>query len=214
MARQVTIVRSSPGEPTGGGAASKPVLWRPLSGWVSTLTLAVLVLLVLWVWRDVRIGRIFSDSMVPTLVRGDFYVIRLDAYRKSAPRRGDIVVIKHPEGKELLIKRVIGVGGDMVGVFAGRVILNDQLVEEPYIASRPGIREWPTLTQVPEGRLFLLGDNRNFSEDSRDLGTLPARNVVGRVAGIILPLEHRRHFGDPFSASQTPPPGPGTTPAG
>lgn len=172
--------------------ARLPLWRRPLPRAVSAATLLVVLGLVAWLGLNVRLGEIVSESMEPTLQPGDVYVIRLDAYRHASPQRGDIVVIRHPEGQELLVKRVIAVGGDVVGVRMGRVWLNGTWLEEPYIARGPGVLEWPLLIRVPEGELFLLGDNRNFSEDSRDMGTLPARDVIGRVVAIILPL-HRRH---------------------
>lgn len=192
MARQV------PREPRTENPARdrSPLLQRPVSKWVSGATLIAILLGVAWLYRSVRVGEITSDSMAPTLSRGDWYLIRIDAYREATPERGDIVVIKHPEGKEMLVKRVVGVAGENVGVVFGRVIVNGALLEEPYIAQRPGIRERPVGTQVPEGELFLLGDNRNFSEDSRDIGTLPVENVLGRVVAVLFPRDRRRQLGD------------------
>ena len=171
--------------------AVRGLLTRSLGRWVSGIVLLVLLTLVGWVVLSVRIGAVLTDSMDPTFVPGDQYVIRIDAYRSSPPQRGDIVVIRHPEGHETLLKRVIGVPGDMVGVRFGRAWVNGEWVVEPYIKDVPGVREKPVLTKVPEGRVFLLGDNRNFSEDSRDLGTLPVKDVLGRVVAIIYPM-HRR----------------------
>ena len=165
--------------------------FRPVSRGASFAVLGLLVAGVLWLSQTVRIGEILSDSMSPTLRRGDKYVIRIDAYRHEAPKQGDILVIRRPENGELLVKRVIGVGGDEVGVMFGRGWVNGAWLDEPYIDPRPGIREFPTLARVPDGHLFLMGDNRNFSEDSRDIGTLPAANVMGRVTAIIYPRDRR-----------------------
>jgi signal peptidase I len=160
--------------------------------WATGTALVAVLALLAWLGANVRIGVIVSDSMDPTLVRGDVYIIRTDAYRHRTPRDRDVVVIKHPEASETLVKRVVGVGGDEVGVALGHVWRNGERIPEPYLVDKPGVRERPLLTVVPEGQLFLLGDNRNFSEDSRDLGTLPVSHVVGRVSAIILPW-HRRH---------------------
>lgn len=169
-----------------------PGRWRrPVPRAAGFAVLGLLLAAVLWLSQSIRIGEILSDSMSPTLRRGDKYIIRIDAYRKEAPQRGDIVVIRRPENGELLVKRVIGVGGDEVGVMFGRAWVNGTWLDEPYIDKRPGIREFPILGRVPDGDLFLLGDNRNFSEDSRDIGTLPAANVMGRVTAIILPRARR-----------------------
>ena len=177
---------------TTGELSVRRLLTLRIGKWGSGVVLVGLLAFVGWLAFSIRIGDVISDSMNPTLVRGDKYVIRIDAYRRQSPQRGDIVVIRHPQGDETLLKRVIGIPGDMVGVLQGHALINDTWVTEPYLKDVPGVREKPLLTKVPEGQLFLLGDNRNFSEDSRDIGTLPVRNVLGRVVAIIFPLERRQ----------------------
>lgn len=171
---------------------SGSILLRPVSRWASGTVLLALGALVVWLVMTARIGVIVSESMEPTLTRGDVYLIRVDAYRHRPPRNGDVVVIRHPEASETLVKRVVGVGGDVVGIALGHVWRNGEWVSEPYLEDRPGVRERPLITTVPEGHLFLLGDNRNFSEDSRDIGALPVQHVVGKVSAILLPWS-RRH---------------------
>jgi signal peptidase I len=176
-------------------AASRLTLWqrlnRPVGRWGSSFVLALLLVVVLWVWRDVRVGMVVSDSMKPTLQRGDYYVIRIDAYRKRGPQHGDVVVIKHPQGHEILIKRVLGVGGDWISVVNGHAWVNGEWLVEPYLKKAPDLPERPVFTKVPDGQLFLMGDNRNLSEDSRDIGTLPAKQVIGRATRIVWPLKRR-----------------------
>lgn len=166
-------------------------LGRPVAGWITLVLLAAVLTFSMWLWRHVRIGVIASDSMAPTLVKGDLYAIRIDAYRDSRPARGDIVVFKVPGERQLFVKRVVAVEGDRVAVVFGRVWLDGRWLQEPYINHRPGVREHPMGTVVPPGELFVLGDNRNMSEDSRDLGTIPVTSVVGRATAIILPLRRR-----------------------
>lgn len=173
---------------------SGSILLRPVSRWISGMVLLAVLALVGWLVLTARIGVIVSESMDPTLTRGDVYLIRVDAYRHRPPRHGDVVVIKHPEASETLVKRVVGVGGDAVGVALGHVWRNGEWVDEPYLVDRPGVRERPVMTVVPEGQLYLLGDNRNFSEDSRDMGALPASHVVGKVSAILLPWDRRRRL--------------------
>jgi len=166
-------------------------LRRRVSRWFSAGVLLFLLATVAWLYFNVRFGLVISDSMNPTLQRGDYYVIRLDAYRHDHPQRGDIVVIRHPQGKEMLLKRVIGVGGDVVGVWWGRAWVNGVWLNEPYIKQVEGVHEPPQSVRVPEGQLYLLGDNRNLSDDSRDMGTLAENQVVGRATAIIWPPQRR-----------------------
>ncbi|MCE5217308.1 signal peptidase I, partial [bacterium] len=100
-------------------------------------------------------------------------------------------VIKHPQGHEILIKRVLGVGGDWISVVNGHAWVNGEWLVEPYIKKAPDLPERPVFTRVPDGQLFLMGDNRNLSEDSRDIGTLAAKQVIGRATRIIWPVKRR-----------------------
>ena len=175
-------------------------LSRPVASWVSAVLLVVIVLGVVWLYRSVRLGVIPSESMTPTLLHGDWYLIRIDAYRHAMPDRGDVVVTRNPEkGKEheLLVKRVVAVGGDRVAVAEGRVWLNGGWLEEPYIEQRPGVKETPLAGSVLDGHVVLLGDNRNTSEDSRDFGAVPVGNIMGRVTAVLLPWKHRRPIDAP-----------------
>jgi signal peptidase I len=110
-------------------------------------------------------------------------------------QRGDIIVFHFPmDPKQELIKRVIGLPGDRVEVAGGVVYVNGLPLEEPYIAAPPAYTsQW----DVPEGRLFVLGDNRNDSSDSHSWGFLPYENVVGKAVLIYWPppmwdvIEHK-----------------------
>ena len=173
--------------------ATRGSIWqRPLPGIVTVITLLILTAMVLWIGHAGRVGIIFSESMEPTLISGDRYIIRIDAYKTASPRVGDIVVIKHPQQHELLVKRVLGVGGDEVGVFSGSVWLNGKWLEEPYLKQEEGVRERPISIIVPQDELFLMGDNRNHSEDSRDIGTLSTKQVIGKVVAIVWPWDRRQ----------------------
>ncbi len=141
-----------------------------------------------------RFGTVVSSSMEPTLQIGDYYVLRLDAYDDEAvPQRGDIVVYTGPDGAKY-VKRVIAVGNDRVGIAFGRVWLNDRWLKEPYIKERQ-FPEPPLLGQVPPGHVFVLGDNRNLSEDSRDYGPIPTDRIIGRVNRILWPIGRIRNLG-------------------
>lgn len=145
----------------------------------------------LWFFLTYRIGVVTSPSMAPTLKPGDQYLINIRAYRHRSPKRGDVIIFKSRDG-ELLVKRVIGVAGDWVAVVSGRVYLNGRLLHEPYVnRSEPPVIEWPQQTIVGEGQVFVLGDNRGHSEDSRDFGPVQLNAVFGRAVYIIYPKTRR-----------------------
>ncbi len=165
-----------------------------------TLRVVVPILFVALLWHlhenVIRIGYVPSGSMEPTLLPDDRILIRLDAYREHGPDRGDIIVYRGADGA-YYVKRVIGTGGDLLGIAQGHVWLNDGWLAEPYLKEqqRP---ERPFLITVEQGRVFVLGDNRNFSEDSRDrdVGTIPLDLVLGKVTHVIWPRE-RAHRIEP-----------------
>ncbi len=142
---------------------------------LETLVLAVVLFLgINAVSARVRVDGV---SMRPTLQDGEFVLVSRLAYKISQPARGDIIVFRSTTQELDLIKRVIGLPGDQVRVDNGRVIVNEQVLEEPYIAAAPSYAgHW----QVPEGYLFVLGDNRNDSSDSHAWGMLPLENVIGK----------------------------------
>jgi len=159
-----------------------------------TVRVVIPVLFALTMWQVftqvVRFGYVFSSSMEPTLAEGDWYLLRLDAYSTQAPERGEIVVYVGPDG-EPYVKRVIAVAGDHVAIIRGVVWLNRQALEEPYLKERAQ-NERPIQGDVPPEHLCVLGDNRNFSADSRDVGFGPVETVMGRVTGVVWPRERSR----------------------
>lgn len=129
--------------------------------------------------------RVENVSMQPTLNEGELLVVYKLAYRFGEPHRGDIIVFHHNrQPPEDYIKRVIGLPGDRVVIRDGLVWVNDILLEEPYLAQPPAYSgEW----EVPPDSLFVLGDNRNRSSDSRVWGFVPMSDVVGRAVLIYWP---------------------------
>ncbi|HEU0291659.1 MAG TPA: signal peptidase I [Anaerolineales bacterium] len=129
--------------------------------------------------------RVDGFSMNPTLQNGEYILVNRLAYKTGQPERGDIIVFSYPadEGQDL-IKRVIGLPGETVTIGDGVVTINGQELQEPYIAQDPVyFGEW----KVPEGYLFVLGDNRNDSRDSHQWGLLPLENVIGKSVLIYWP---------------------------
>lgn len=150
---------------------------------IETVVLAVL----LFIGINAVSARVRVDgfSMRPTLDNGEFVLVNRLTYRFSDFQRGDIIVFHFPmDPSQELIKRIIGLPGDVVSVANGTVQVNGQILSEPYIAAAPAYNgDW----QVPEGQLFVLGDNRNDSSDSHSWGLLPHKNVVGKAVLIYWP---------------------------
>jgi len=121
-----------------------------------------------------------GESMEPTLHDRERLIIELVSYRFGEPERGSIIVLDMRERHTgPLIKRVIGLPGDIVEISDGKVIVNGQMLDEPYLVrSTPGHME-PSL--VPEGHVFVLGDNRAASNDSRYLGMVPNEDIIGHA---------------------------------
>ncbi len=128
-----------------------------------------------------------SDSMIPTLHTGDRLVVEKVSYHFHPPKTGDIVVFEPPEQLQSLgyrkdqvfIKRIIGKPGDLVRVNNGKVYINDRPLSEDYIAEPPDYQL--VSVKVPEAEFFVMGDNRNDSNDSHIWGFLPKQNIIGRA---------------------------------
>jgi signal peptidase I len=129
--------------------------------------------------------RVDGFSMIPTLEDGEFVLVSKVNYRFGNVERGDIIVFHFPlDPEQELIKRVIGLPGDKISVQNGAVSVNGQVLSEPYIAAAPAYSgDWI----VPDGQLFVLGDNRNDSSDSHSWGYLPFEKVVGKAVVIYWP---------------------------
>lgn len=124
-----------------------------------------------------------GPSMLPTLEHGQRLLVDRLTYRFQPPQRGDVVVFRYPANpREHFIKRIIGVPGDEVRIASGTVYLNGVALQESYLNGRMLPRSFGPMV-VAEDTYFVLGDNRNNSEDSRDrrVGLVPRNNLIGRA---------------------------------
>ncbi|HZB83275.1 MAG TPA: signal peptidase I [Rubrobacteraceae bacterium] len=129
-----------------------------------------------------------SESMVPTFEVGDRVFVNKFIYRFREPKQGEIVVFKSIEGEqEDLIKRVVGVPGDTITLSNGMLLVNGVAKDEPYVNHQlPDPSSFGPIT-VPEGKVFVMGDNRANSRDSRFFGPLPIQDVEGEAFVIFWP---------------------------
>jgi signal peptidase I len=152
---------------------------------IETLLLA----LVLYLAINFLTARVYVEgsSMVPTFSHGDFLIVNRMAYRWGELERGDVIVFPYPGNPEDdYIKRVIALPGDTFQIENGRVFVNGILLEEPYV-SGPSLRDFPQLA-VPPQTVFVLGDNRNDSSDSRAWGPLQVDDILGKAVLRYWPL--------------------------
>lgn len=154
---------------------------------LETIVPAVLIALLINLFLA-QATRVYGQSMEPNLHTDQRLIVEKVTYNRffrqafgvEGPERGDVVVIKlDNQGGELLIKRVIGLPGDSVEVHNGQVYVNNTPLTEPYLNGVTTGYYGPLI--VPPLHVFVLGDNRNFSNDSRNFGTIPIKNVVGRA---------------------------------
>lgn len=161
---------------------------RSLLSWV--LVVALSALLAMGVRSTIAQAYVIpSESMVGTLEVHDRVLAQPPLFDFNGINRGDVVVFDHPanldngEGNDF-VKRVIGTGSDTVEASGGTVFVNGVAIHEPYLVGTT--RDFGPV-QVPPGHLFVMGDNRNHSSDSRVFGTIPESTVNGSVFGRVWP---------------------------
>ena len=131
-----------------------------------------------------------GPSMRPTLENHERLVVNKFIYNFHEPERGDVLVFRYPRDPSRdFIKRVIALPGDTIEIKDGQVFVNDQLQNEKYILEKTRT-EYPK-AKIPEGTIFVMGDNRNNSEDSRfsDVGFVPFNLIKGKAILIFWPLD-------------------------
>ena len=183
-----------PGSPT--DAAESTVTKRkmnPLVEWVIVVAVAITSALLVRAYV-VQQFAVEGESMLSTLQDGDRVLVNRLSYRLHDPRRGDVVVLKRFDGareERDLIKRVIGLPGEEIEVRSCTVFIDGKQLIEPYldpaIQARDGCGQDQPKTSVAEGTVFVLGDHRGKSSDSRAFGAVTDDVLIGRAFVIIWP---------------------------
>jgi signal peptidase I len=199
-----------PGDDEGEGSADEPPAsggrfgrrgrrggWRSILEWGLVIGGALLVALIVRTFL-IQAFWIPSASMEPTLQEGDRVLVNKLSYDLHDVHRFDVIVftrpdepsaVPHPEDEiPDLIKRVIGLPGDTIEARDGVVYINDEPIKEPYLAPDTPTNDLPRQT-VPKGHVFVMGDNRTNSHDSRRFGAIKESSIVGRAFVRIYPLD-------------------------
>jgi signal peptidase I len=181
-----------------------PLLNKLWKSWGENLRILLIALaLALFIRTFIAEPRFIpSASMVPTLALGDRLVVEKISYHFQEPQHSEIIVFQVPQqlqaegftSDQAFIKRVIGLPGDRIALKQGRVYRNDQPLNEPYVVEKPRAEDMAEVT-VPPASLFVMGDNRNNSNDSRYWGFLPRKNALGRAVWRFFPLDRLGSLG-------------------
>lgn len=161
-------------------AASKAPRWlmQAARETVDTLLPAVIIAVLINLFLA-QATQVVGQSMEPNLHTSQRIIVEKVTYRFHGPRRGDIVVIRMPNQPDLLIKRVMGLPGETIEVRNGEVYINGERIEEPWPVNHGGGNYGPVT--IPPLQVFVLGDNRGASNDSRSFGPVPIQYIVGQA---------------------------------
>ncbi len=169
-------------------------------GWVRDIVIAIIIAsIILFFFKPIIIQQ---ESMQPTFYSNDYVVVSKQSYSIFGDiERGDVIVFRSSlldenGDQKSLIKRVIGLPGDTIEIKNGYVILNGVTIQEDYLAEQGVSGEMEQIT-VDEGKIFVMGDNRAVSQDSRspEVGQVDQDTVIGKVVLRIFPLDSIRFFG-------------------
>ncbi|MEK0316062.1 signal peptidase I [Cohnella sp. 56] len=196
---------------TGPGAKNSKA-GKEVFEWVKALAIAgVLVILIRWLLFNPFI--VDGESMQPNFWNGERIIVNKAVYDIRKPKAGEVIVFHVPDEHRDYIKRVIAVGGDTVKVQGDDVYVNGTKIEEPYLKDtyeemhgvgqlyneQKWSSDFPNETypdgKVPSGMLYVMGDNRPNSKDSRMIGYVPIDRVVGRAELVFWPLDKIKYIG-------------------
>ena len=148
--------------------------------YLKVIVLTVIVTFVLL--QFVQVSRVNGSSMENTYFQNNIVLIDKVFYKRQQPKRNDIIIVDYDDGLEdtLIIKRVIAVGGDHLDIINNEVYINGKKIKENYIKEKMNTEDLSV--DIPKGKVFVMGDNRNHSLDSRKLGYFDFKDdVIGKV---------------------------------
>jgi signal peptidase I len=157
---------------------------------LTTVLPALLLALLVNVFVGEAVAIQDGPSMQPNLYRGDRMIAEKITYRFRPPSRGEVVIVDQPGDEVTLVKRVVAVAGETVEVRGGHTFINGQPIDEPWVREFGGPGYGPE--RVPEDQIFILGDNRAVSRDSRAIGPVPVDWVRGRVVLVYWPPDQAK----------------------
>jgi signal peptidase I len=175
------------------GSSVRQFIWEIITTLVPAILIAFFINVYIAEAAEIEAG----PSMQPNLYAGYRVMTEKISYYMHEPRRGDIVVVERPEVEGNLIKRVMGLPGEMIEVRGGHTHINGEPIEEPWVEYFGG-KDIPP-TRIPDGHVFIIGDNRPVSRDSRDIGAVPIETIIGRAWFVYWPVDAAQ-----FLASSSP----------
>ena len=170
----------------------KKSVGEEVKDWAVSILAAVVIAMIIRIFI-VELYVVDGPSMRPTLQHDEKLVVNKFIYYVRNPEKGEVVIFRYPRDPSRdFIKRVIATAGDTIEIKDGRVYVNDQLLIEDYISEKT-YSEYPKVT-IPDGTIFVMGDNRNNSEDSRfsDVGFVPLDLVKGKAMFIVWPIDEMK----------------------
>ena len=189
--------------PGTSGAKTHKKGWRLMQDLVLFLLMAAALLLVRrFLAEPVHVK---GNSMLPTLQNGEWLLVDHLSYALGEPQRGDVIICHYPDRyadpwkliRQYFVKRIVGLPGETLEIVEGTVLIDGEPLDEGYLDADHTrfIRNAPPVT-LGDDEYFVMGDNRDNSNDSRRSGPISRSMVVGRVAQVIFPFGHRRAVTD------------------
>lgn len=158
---------------------------------LEVIVLAIGIFLIVYL-LILRPHKIKGQSMHPTFPDAEYLLTEKVSYYRNDPQRGDVIVFKPPISEDEFIKRVIGLPGETVSIFGGKVFINDKLLKEDYIkvdTSGGAFLSDGEKYLVPAGNYFVMGDNRPHSSDSRAWGPITKKVITGKAWLVYYPFD-------------------------
>jgi len=144
---------------------------------VGTGCVGIIILLMSMFFSEYTLYKTFGESMSPAVKDGEFVVVKKGAY---FPERGDLIVFHYDKENLDYIKRVIGLPNDVVEIRNNQVYINGKKLKEPYLSGKQSVEDFGPY-RVPHHHIFVLGDDRETSYDSREIGAVPMSSIKGKL---------------------------------